>query len=312
MPRPKTGRTQSDANDSVTLMYVPGEAGRIRRYNIRRVWFRRAAIFVALVTTAVTALTVDYVRTRRRVVELAALREETQDQRAQILEYSRQMEEISSRLDQVARLDRKLRVITNLDPAEQLPLPGIGGLEGSLLEPHQLTRATRQTRHRRMTEMLGQINEAAAAEASSLETLIAHLENETARLSTTPSIAPARGWITSTFGHRVSPFTGSREFHRGLDIAGRMKTPIVAPADGEVVYAGKKRALGNTLTIRHGYGIETIYGHLAELSVQRGDRVKRGQKLGLMGNTGRSTGPHLHYQVQINGKPVNPQNYILD
>jgi len=312
MSRASNGRGAAETNDSVTLMYVPGETGRIRRFTIRKAWIRRTVLLLVGSSVALGLLSVDYVRVRRQVAELGALREETQDQRQQILDYSRQMDEISSRLDQIARLDRKLRVITDLDPADQLPLPGIGGLEGSVLEPHQLTRATRQTRHRRMTEMLSQINEAAAAEASSLETLIAHLENETARLGSTPSIAPARGWITSTFGHRVSPFTGNREFHRGLDIAGRMRTPVVAPADGEVIFAGTKRALGNTITLRHGYGIETIYGHLSELSVRRGERVKRGQKLGLMGNTGRSTGPHLHYQVQINGKPVNPQNYILD
>ena len=310
MARPKKG--VATGNESVTLMYVPGEAGRIRRYNIPRKWIRRSVTLLGLLVVAVSVLGVDYVRTRQRVTELNQLRAETREQRDQILEYSRQIEDISAHLDQIARLDRKLRVITNLDPAESVPLPGIGGLEGSLLEPHQLTSATRQTRHRRMNEMLGQLTEAATAEVSSLETLIAHLENETARLSSTPSIAPARGWITSTFGYRISPFTANREFHRGLDIAGRMKTPIVAPADGEVIVAGKKRALGNTLTIRHGYGIETIYGHMAELDVKRGDKVKRGQKIGLMGNTGRSTGPHLHYQVMVNGNPVNPQNYILD
>jgi len=308
----KAPKSKGARLDHVTLMYVPAESGRIRRFNVRRIWFRRTAITLGLFVVGLSLLTVDYVRARRRVTELASLRIETQQQREQILEYSRQIEDISTRLDEIARLDRKLRVITNLDPAEQLPLPGIGGIEGSLIEPHQLTSATRQTRHRRMTEMLGQLGEAASVEAASLETLIVHLENQTARLRTTPSIAPARGWITSTFGHRVSPFTGNRQFHRGLDIAGRMKTPIVAPADGEVVFSGKRAELGYTLTIRHGYGIETIYGHMAELAVQRGDRVKRGQKLGFMGNTGRSTGPHLHYQVQVNGTPVNPQNYILD
>jgi murein DD-endopeptidase MepM/ murein hydrolase activator NlpD len=78
------------------------------------------------------------------------------------------------------------------------------------------------------------------------------------------------------------------------------------------VFAGERRALGNSVTLRHGYGIETIYGHLEELEVKAGDKVKRGQKIGLMGNTGRSTGPHLHYQVHVNGTPVDPRNYILD
>jgi murein DD-endopeptidase MepM/ murein hydrolase activator NlpD len=245
-------------------------------------------------------------------VELARLRSETEEQRAQILAYSRQMEDIATHLDHISQLDRKLRVITNLDPAEPLPLPGIGGIEGSPIEPHQLAGATRQSRHRRMTEMLGQLNDAAGAESKSLDALISHLEHQTARLSSTPSIAPARGWITSTFGYRTSPFTGSREFHKGLDIAGRTRTPIVASADGDVVFAGDRKNLGNSVEIRHGYGLDTIYGHLEEVTVKVGDKVKRGQKVGLMGNTGRSTGPHLHYQVELNGTPVDPRNYVLD
>ena len=281
----------------VTLMYLPGEAGRIRRYQFKRVWISRALYVLGIVLVVLSALSFDYVRARRQVGELARLRAETEEQRAQILAYSRQMEDIASHLDHISQLDRKLRVITNLDPAEPLPLPGIGGIEGSPIEPHQLAGATRQSRHRRMTEMLGQLNDAAGAEAQSLDALIRHLEHQTARLSSTPSIAPSRGWITSTFGYRTSPFTGNREFHKGLDIAGRTRTPIVASADGDVVFAGERKNLGKSVEIRHGYGLDTIYGHLEEVDVKVGDRVKRGQKLGLMGNTGRSTGPHLHYQV---------------
>jgi murein DD-endopeptidase MepM/ murein hydrolase activator NlpD len=303
--------TGHDAN-TVTLMYVPGEAGRIRRFTIRRSFIRGSAVFTVLLSTAIGLLATDYVRTRRELVELADLRTETGAQREQIVAYSQQMEAITQHLERVSQLDRKLRVITALDAAAPLPLPGIGGLEGSLIEPHQLNRVTRETRHRRMTEMLDQLDTAASTEAASLAALIAHLENETARLSATPSIAPVQGWITSTFGHRVSPFTGNREFHKGLDIAARMKTPIVAPADGKIIFAGHQRALGNAITIRHGYGIETIYGHLAEVSVAAGDQVRRGQKIGLVGNTGRSTGPHLHYQVQVQGSPVDPKNYVLD
>ena len=299
-------------NEFVTLMYLPGEAGRIRRYHVPRVWIRRALAALGVAAVMLCGLSIDYVRARRQVVELARLRSETEEQRAQILAYSRQIEEIATHLDHISQLDRKLRVITNLDPAEPLPLPGIGGIEGSPIEPHQLAGATRQSRHRRMTEMLGQLTEAAGTESQSLDELIQHLEHQTARLSSTPSIAPARGWITSTFGYRRSPFTGNREFHKGLDIAGRPRTPIVASADGDVVFAGERKALGRSVVIRHGYGIETMYGHMEEVDVKVGDKVKRGQKLGLMGNTGRSTGPHLHYQVVVNGNPVDPHNYLLD
>jgi len=297
-----TGRRTGE-QDSVTFMYVPGEAGRIRRISVPRVWLRRAGSVVCVAMLAIAVAGVDYVRVRRQVAEIHDLRDETHAQREQIVAYSKQVEVIAERLDKVSRLDRKLRVITNLAAADPLPLPGIGGIEGSLLDPHS---------HQRLTETFDQLRQAADVETLSLEKLLSHLEDQTARLGATPSITPTHGWVTSGFGYRTSPFTSSREFHRGLDIAGRMRTPVLAPADGEIRVAGHARALGKTITITHGYGIETIYGHLAEILVKPGAKVKRGQQIGLMGNTGRSTGPHLHYQVEVNGKPVNPQNYILD
>lgn len=289
--------------DSVTFMYVPGEAGRIRRVSVPRVWLRRGAGVICVGMLAIAIAGIDYIRVRRQVTEIHHLRDETQLQRDQIVAYSKQVEAIAERLDKVSRLDRKLRVITNLAAADPLPLPGIGGIEGSLLDPHT---------HQRITETFDQLKQAADVETQSLEELLSHLEDQSARLGATPSIAPTHGWVTSGFGYRTSPFTSSREFHRGLDIAGRMRTPVMAPADGEVRVAGQARALGRTVTIVHGYGIETVYGHLAEVLVKPGQKIKRGQQIGLMGNTGRSTGPHLHYQVEVNGKPVNPQNYILD
>ena len=210
------------------------------------------------------------------------------------------------------RLDRKLRIITDLDPEDPLPLPGIGGLEGDGLEPVRVAALTRRHRKRRMLEGLDRLEAAAEAQGQRLEELIAHLEARTARLGATPSLAPTRGWVTSDFGYRSSPFTGTREFHRGLDIAGRVGTPIVAPAEGRVRYVGEHPALGQTVILRHGYGLETVYGHLSEVAVKAGQKVKRGEIIARMGNTGRSTGPHLHYQVQAKGVPVNPRNYILD
>jgi len=125
-------------------------------------------------------------------------------------------------------------------------------------------------------------------------------------------LRPTNGWISSTFGYRVSPFTGRKEFHRGLDIATREGTPIIAPADGVVTYSDQKWLIGNMITIDHGYGMTTLYGHIKELLKNKGERVKRGQVIALVGNTGRSTGPHVHYEVRLNGVPVNPEKYILD
>ena len=301
----------TQSSEFVTLMYVPGPAGNIRRFNLRRSAITTTLMAAVIGVLATGLLSAHYVTLLGRVAELERLRVETREQRTQISEYAQRMEGISTKLQNVSQLDRKLRVITNLDPADELPLPGIGGLEGERFEVTELALRSGR-RHQKMIEGLATLRDATDAQGDSLAALIAHLEDQTARLGATPSISPTKGWATSGFDYRSSPFTGKREFHRGLDIAGRIGTPIVAPADGEVRFAGKQRALGYTVILRHGYGIETSYGHLSEIRVKRGQKVMRGERLALMGNTGRSTGPHLHYQVELNGKPVNPRNYILD
>jgi murein DD-endopeptidase MepM/ murein hydrolase activator NlpD len=302
----------SSESEIVTLIYVPGQAGKIKRFNLSRGRLRRAALGGVVFCVALVALSVDYVMLRQDLTELDYLRTETREQREQLLGYADQLGDISEHLTRISQFDRKLRVITNLDPADPLPLPGIGGVDDGMLSSEALTGLTRERRHRQLTRGFESLALAASGEAESLNAVFLHLENQQARLAATPSVTPTRGWVTSGFGYRSSPFTGNREVHRGLDIAGRMGTPVISPADGVVRYAKGKRALGKAISISHGYGIETIYGHLSEWKVAPGEKVRRGQVIGLMGNTGRSTGPHLHYQVEVNGKPVNPQNYVLD
>ena len=306
------GDRPDDSQDLVTLMVVPGRSGNIRRFNVRRRVVRRWIAAAIALSACVVVLGVDYVRVRFAVAELDRVRTETRVQREEIAAYADRIENISESLTRLRSFDHKLRVITNLDPGGGLPLPGIGGLEGEGLDRHHLSGLTRSQRHTRMLESLGRIVDASEEQESSFGDLLAHLESQTAKLSRTPSVSPTKGWITSAFGYRVSPFTKKRELHRGIDIAGREGTPILAPAEARVRYAGPDRGLGLSVILRHGYGVETIYGHLSEILVKPGQQVKRGEKLGLMGSTGRSTGPHLHYQVNVNSVAVNPRNYMLD
>ncbi len=131
-------------------------------------------------------------------------------------------------------------------------------------------------------------------------------------LASTPTVAPVLGLITDGFGRRKDPFTGRLAFHRGLDISARRGTPIHAPADGIVVFAGRNGGLGKTVRVSHDFGFTTVYGHLDKISVEPGDEIIRGQEVGLLGNSGRSTGPHLHYEVHEEGVAKNPLYYILD
>jgi murein DD-endopeptidase MepM/ murein hydrolase activator NlpD len=131
-------------------------------------------------------------------------------------------------------------------------------------------------------------------------------------LNATPNMKPAKGWITSRFGYRTSPFTGKTTLHAGLDIAAAPGSPIYAPADGVVTFASYDEGYGKLVSIDHGFGVTTRFGHMSQIYVQVGQRVSKWDVVGAVGNTGRSTGPHCHYEVRINGTPVDPINYILD
>lgn len=135
---------------------------------------------------------------------------------------------------------------------------------------------------------------------------------EKKRLDYTPSILPAQGYMTSRFGWRMSPFTGKRHFHRGIDLVNKIGTPVKATAAGRVILAGKEVYWGNVIFIEHRDGIVSKYGHLSEIKVRRGDKVGRGDLIALIGMSGRTTGPHLHYQIEINNKAADPTKFVIE
>lgn len=161
----------------------------------------------------------------------------------------------------------------------------------------------------------GGVSHEARSLAEEIFELALKVERQKQRWDSVPSITPVEGdhLITSGFGWRRSPFTGKSEFHNGFDIASSRGTPIVAAADGVVCEVVKDPALGHVVTMNHGNGIQTTYGHMEKTLVKNGSKVKRGERIGNMGSSGkRSTGPHVHYAVAVGGKYVNPGHYILD
>ncbi|MDO9181868.1 MAG: M23 family metallopeptidase [Bacteriovorax sp.] len=139
-----------------------------------------------------------------------------------------------------------------------------------------------------------------------------HLLDKESFLHSTPTLMPANGHLTSSYGPRMSPYAGRIKMHEGLDIGAPIGTSIVAPADGVVTFSGPKPGFGNFVQIDHGYGVETIFGHASSLSVKKGQKINRGDKIATVGNTGYSTGPHVHYEVRVNGTPVDPLYYVLN
>ena len=142
-------------------------------------------------------------------------------------------------------------------------------------------------------------------------TLVSHnVDRRNALAAATPSIWPSTGWLSSMMGHRVDPITGADDFHAGLDIAGERGQPVYATAAGTVTHSGFQGGYGNLIVLDHGFGLETRYGHLLNYGVKQGAKVKRGELIGHVGNTGRSTGYHLHYEVLANGKLLNPLQFL--
>ncbi len=145
-----------------------------------------------------------------------------------------------------------------------------------------------------------------------LTKLDGHLLDKKSVLRSTPTVLPTTGWITSYFGHRISPTAGVRKMHEGLDVGASFGTPIFAPADGVITYAGKKAGFGLFVQIDHGYGIETIYAHSQKIVAKNGQKVRRGDLIAKVGSSGYSTGPHLHYEVRVNGIAVDPMYFVLN
>jgi murein DD-endopeptidase MepM/ murein hydrolase activator NlpD len=131
-------------------------------------------------------------------------------------------------------------------------------------------------------------------------------------LDHTPSIYPAYGWVSSHFGYRNDPFTGKVTLHKGLDVAGPIGTPVHAPAAGVVSYVGYEPGYGKIVSIDHGFGVVTRFAHNSKIFVKVGQQISRRDKISAIGNTGRSSGPHVHYEVRVNGIPVDPKNYVLE
>ena len=254
---------------------------------------------------------------QNRELHISSQMEEIHHQRKQIQEFAGEINALKAKLLALNSFEKKIRIIANIEiPNESDGIFGVGGSIPEDLDARIPLKEKHYSLMRNMHEQIEEIGRASAGQQEELESLLKSLEDQQNLLASTPAIRPLSGnvksWVTSRFGYRKSPFTSRRELHKGLDIASRKGTPILATADGVVTFAGKKGLLGKTIVVDHGHGMKTRYGHNHKLLKKRGDKVKRWEPIALMGSTGRSTGPHTHYEVHLNGIPVNPEKYILN
>lgn len=222
-------------------------------------------------------------------------------------------------VQRVQQFDAKLRVLMNIDKdtssgesaEDETEASPSQSLAGFLDNPSLLSRH-RELFTRRMHSLADELSDAANLEEVEQQTLVGFLRTNKDSLLSTPSIWPTQGFLTSGFGWRRSPFSGGGRMHKGLDISNRVGTPIWAPARGTVTFVGTDGGYGICVMIDHGNNIVTRYAHLQKALVREGQYVQRGDVIAALGNTGRSTGPHLHYEVIVGGVPVNPMRYILN
>jgi murein DD-endopeptidase MepM/ murein hydrolase activator NlpD len=285
-----------------TIIIVPHSQARFIKFSFStRTLMAAGAAFVLAVVLSLVAIAYSGNAVSRRA-DVQRLQAENQELAEVNSELERTITEVQGRLDDFEERTARLALAAGMQgnaagivgPSTANSQVGSGGPYDRLPDDPEILRL----QGRWIEEQLSMVGE--------------KLSETGEVLSSTPTMAPTVGVLTDGYGTRNDPITGRRAFHRGLDISARRGTPVYAPADGVVVSTGRNGGLGKTIRISHGFGFTTLYGHLHEMIVNPGDEVRRGQQIGTVGNSGRSTGSHLHYEVHEDGKSVNPLYYILD
>lgn len=280
-----------------TLIVLRDQGTEVRKFRLTSLQLQLVAFAVAagFIGVAVSGWLFWTTRSDRRVLE--RIRSENQALRHSNEQIEQRIAALSAQLGETEERTRRLAIVAGLDSVSP---PGEGGVGGGFPEP--LTMGEQigdlETRNQEVVILLGEIEQ--------------QLGENFKLVSSTPSITPVAGILSSRFGYRLDPFTGERSLHAGIDLSAPPGTPVHATAAGVVVRTLQGGPLGRSVTIAHGFGFSTLYGHLARIQVSLGQRVSRGQIVGLVGNSGRATGYHLHYEVHRHGRPVDPLQYMLD
>lgn len=327
------------ANRFYTILIVPEKTSQVRKIIVPGWILKGAAMGVSFVVLVGIIMVLDYWYVMNQIGENKQLKMENRRLRQQVQVFKNKMTTIESTMERVKTFATRLKVITNIEDRGNLlqtlngklpdastnigtrpansatPMASLeSGIEGSSTQVADNTSEDLQLRkeYEQLDDLFTNLNRETLYVEQVLQDQYELLADQKSFLAALPMVKPAIGYFTSGFGIRKSPYGGRIKMHEGLDIANRPGTPIKAPADGIVLFADSKAGYGQTVILDHGYGVETWYGHTRKLLVSKGQKIHRGEAIALLGNSGRSTGPHLHYEVRINGTPVDPLSYILE
>lgn len=285
-----------------SLLIVRGDGERVLRFNFARSAALGAAVSLALTISLVGLLVGDWLKLKELTREAVTFANTIAQQRATIEATNHKLAQLRAQVSSWREMHARIQEAFGPDAGRSPRDKGIGG---ATTGPERFPSVAPTDELHRLAET---INE----EGESLRALDRLMARASKALATLPSRWPVRGSVNSEFGRRPSPWTQSVEFHSGIDIRAQIGTPVHAPAAGTVIVAGPAHEYGTAVMLDHGQNIKTLYAHLSKVSVRVGQKVERGTLLALSGNTGRSSGPHLHYEIFVKGQPVNPRAYLWD
>ncbi len=297
-------------NRHIRFLYELGDNTGMRSIRLRR--SHAAAAVAGAAGIIVAAIVLVAVRSGEivRTATVSKLRTENEQLRADLVRFREEAVRLESRMDVGFELQNRARLIASLDPIpDDVWRVGVGGPEPDL---GRLERAYPDSLFGDIDEDLGRMIRQSELQIESYREVISILESERDVRMATPSIRPLRsGFLSSRYGRRMDPFRGEIVHHPGIDYRARTGTPVLATAEGTVRQAGRNGGYGLMIEVVHGNGFKTRYAHLSKILVSRGQKVKRGEVIGLVGNTGHSTGSHLHYEVLHRGVHRDPLPYVM-
>ncbi|HYK83666.1 MAG TPA: M23 family metallopeptidase [Gemmatimonadales bacterium] len=297
-----------------TVMLVPHGSGASRAVEVSQTFVKVLVGIGSVVALAFLVLGVAAISRGVSVTRGRALENENRILADEIQRMRERMVGLRDTLNQVGEREQELRLLAGLPPTDRsVQQAGIGGPAGTWAERDSLTSLGANGQQALAARLdVDALTRRASVLVRSLNEAYDSLSRQRARMAATPSIMPTKGWLTSAFAvERYHPILHLARPHEGIDVSAPMGAEIEAPAAGLVTDVRWEEGYGNFLTVDHGYGLVTRYAHCSKILVVRGQRVKRGQKIALVGATGLATGPHLHYEVWVNGKPVNPFKFVM-
>jgi murein DD-endopeptidase MepM/ murein hydrolase activator NlpD len=289
------------ANEFYTLIVVPHAKARFRKIQVSVRLAKWVFGVTAVIVLGVSGVLAHYTKMAADVRELARVKAENVVLRTTNQEFQQSAGKLQVQVQHLQNMVTKLGVMAGLEHSLPEAQAGVGGVTGLEAQAPSIDPARMAALEQNLTTLTDR--------STQLEDFY---RDQSVLLSSTPSIWPVRGYLSAGFGNRLDPFTGQKDFHPGLDISTPIGTKVFAPADGVVVSTAPQGAYGNAIVIDHGYGVVTRYGHLEGYGVKPGQKVRRGDLVGYVGSTGRSTGPHLHYEVWVRDQAQNPIHFILD